>query len=90
MCASVCVYVFAVSTAPPLPSNVSLAVGGGYDNESIALTAMCLTFYCWVRSLRPEAGCEDGRATRYITPAPPPHPHSAPRIRSPPPPGGWP
>ena len=25
---------------------------GGYDNESIAMTAMCATFYFWCRSLR--------------------------------------
>ena len=25
---------------------------GGYDNESIAVAAMCATFWLWVRSLR--------------------------------------
>ena len=25
---------------------------GSYDNESVAMTAMMMTFYCWVRSLR--------------------------------------
>ena len=28
------------------------SVAGGYDNESIAVTAIVLTFYLWVRSLR--------------------------------------
>jgi dolichyl-diphosphooligosaccharide--protein glycosyltransferase len=26
--------------------------GGGYDNESIAMTAMLMTFYFWIRSIR--------------------------------------
>eukprot|EP00760_Papus_ankaliazontas_P000788 PhM_4_TR10228/c2_g1_i1/m.37143/K07151/STT3; dolichyl-diphosphooligosaccharide--protein glycosyltransferase len=35
-----------------IPAHIMRSVGGGYDNESIAMTAMCLTFYCWVRSQR--------------------------------------
>lgn len=35
-----------------IPAHIMRSVGGGYDNESVAMTAMCLTFYLWVRSLR--------------------------------------
>lgn len=37
-----------------IPAHLMRSIGGGYDNESIAVTAMCLTFYVWVRSLRSE------------------------------------
>ena len=47
-----------------IPAHIMRSVGGGYDNESIALTAMCATFYCWVRSLRPDPKATDGTATR--------------------------
>ena len=46
-----------------VPAHIMRSVGGGYDNESIALTAMCGTFYCWVRALRSEPGVNDGEAT---------------------------
>ena len=35
-----------------IPAHIMRSVGGGYDNESIAITAMLLTFYLWIRSLR--------------------------------------
>jgi len=35
-----------------VPAHIMRSVGGGYDNESVAMTAMLLTFYLWVRSLR--------------------------------------
>jgi dolichyl-diphosphooligosaccharide--protein glycosyltransferase len=35
-----------------IPGHISRSVGGGYDNESIAMTAMVTTFACWTRSLR--------------------------------------
>jgi len=35
-----------------IPAHIMRSVGGGYDNESIAVTAMLLTFYLWCRSLR--------------------------------------
>eukprot|EP00667_Euglena_gracilis_P010561 EG_transcript_10761 len=35
-----------------LPAHLMRSVAGGYDNESIAVTAICATFYFWVRSLR--------------------------------------
>jgi len=35
-----------------VPAHLTRSMGGGFDNESIAVTAMCMTFYCWMRSLR--------------------------------------
>ena len=35
-----------------VPAHMMRSVGGGYDNESIANTAMTMTFYFWVRALR--------------------------------------
>jgi dolichyl-diphosphooligosaccharide--protein glycosyltransferase len=35
-----------------VPSHIMRSVAGGYDNESIAMFAMCLTFYLWILSLR--------------------------------------
>lgn len=35
-----------------VPAHLTRSIGGGFDNESVALSAMCLTFYFWVRSLR--------------------------------------
>jgi len=35
-----------------IPAHLMRSVAGGYDNESVAVTAIVLTFYCWVRSLR--------------------------------------
>jgi len=35
-----------------IPAHLMRSIGGGYDNESVAMTAMTLTFYCWVRALR--------------------------------------
>ena len=36
-----------------VPAHLLRSVGGGYDNESIAMTAMVFTFACWVKSLKP-------------------------------------
>jgi len=47
-----------------VPAHLMRSVGGGYDNESIALTAMCATFFCWVRALRADPAVTDGRATK--------------------------
>ena len=43
-----------------VPAHLMRSVGGGYDNESIALTAMCMTFYFWCRALRapPQVSCK--------------------------------
>ena len=38
-----------------IPAHMMRSVGGGYDNESIAVTAMTLTFYLWCRSLRKDS-----------------------------------
>ncbi|GAX74108.1 hypothetical protein CEUSTIGMA_g1557.t1 [Chlamydomonas eustigma] len=35
-----------------IPAHIMRSVGGGYDNESIAVTTMVLTFFTWCRSLR--------------------------------------
>ena len=35
-----------------VPAHIMRSVGGGFDNESVAMTTMMLTFYMWVRSLR--------------------------------------
>jgi len=37
-----------------MPAHLMRSIGGGYDNESIAVTAMCLVFYLWCRALRNE------------------------------------
>jgi dolichyl-diphosphooligosaccharide--protein glycosyltransferase len=39
-----------------VPAHLMRSIGGGYDNESVAITAMCLTFYLWIRSLRDGGG----------------------------------
>ena len=36
---------------------------GGFDNESVATTALVATFYCWVRALRDRPTARDGEAT---------------------------
>lgn len=35
-----------------VPAHIMRSVGGGFDNESVAMTAMTLVFYLWTRSLR--------------------------------------
>jgi dolichyl-diphosphooligosaccharide--protein glycosyltransferase len=35
-----------------VPAHLMRSVGGGFDNESVAVTAMVLVFYLWTRSLR--------------------------------------
>lgn len=35
-----------------IPAHIMRSVGGGYDNESVAVFAMTLVFYLWTRSLR--------------------------------------
>jgi dolichyl-diphosphooligosaccharide---protein glycosyltransferase len=39
-----------------VPAHLMRSMGGGYDNESVAVTAMVNTFYWWMRSLRDETG----------------------------------
>lgn len=35
-----------------VPAHLLRSIGGGFDNESVAMTAMTLTFFLWTRSLR--------------------------------------
>lgn len=35
-----------------IPAHIMRSVAGGYDNECVAISAMCATFYFWCRSLR--------------------------------------
>ena len=44
--------VVAAAVMAIVPAHTMRSVAGGYDNESLAVTAMCLTFYLWCRSLR--------------------------------------
>merc|ERR1712028_48634 len=44
--------IFAAGIMAIIPAHIMRSVGGGYDNESIAVSAMCITFYFWCRSLR--------------------------------------
>jgi dolichyl-diphosphooligosaccharide--protein glycosyltransferase len=37
-----------------IPAHTMRSIAGGYDNESLAVTAMILTFYSWARSNRNE------------------------------------
>jgi hypothetical protein len=37
-----------------LPAHIMRSVAGGYDNESVAVTAIVATFFWWIRSLRTE------------------------------------
>ena len=43
---------FAAGFMAIMPAHLMRSVAGGYDNESIAVAAMCLTFWLWVRALR--------------------------------------
>ncbi|GKY92312.1 hypothetical protein MPSEU_000202300 [Mayamaea pseudoterrestris] len=45
-------FLFTLCMMAIVPAHLMRSVGGGFDNESVAVTAMVLTFYCWVRSLR--------------------------------------
>ena len=44
--------IFAMACMAIVPAHLMRSVGGGYDNESVAVSAMVVTFYFWVRSLR--------------------------------------
>lgn len=44
--------IFAMGFMAVVPAHLMRSVGGGYDNESVAVTAMTLTFFLWMRSLR--------------------------------------
>ena len=55
---------FAASIMAIVPAHIMRSVGGGYDNESIALTAMTMTFFLWCRALRADPKVKNGEATR--------------------------
>jgi len=46
--------VFAALFMAVAPAHLMRSVAGGFDNESIAVCAICGTFYFWIRSLRGE------------------------------------
>jgi len=48
-----------------IPSHLMRSVAGGYDNESIAVFAMIMTFYFWTRSLRTPASWPVGFFTAF-------------------------
>ena len=70
--------VFAMGFMAVVPAHLMRSVGGGYDNESVAVTAMTLTFYLWMRSLRGQDqygylfGFLAGVAYFYMVSSPPP------------------
>ena len=43
---------FAAAIMSIVPAHLMRSIGGGYDNESVAVFAMTCTFYLWTRSLR--------------------------------------
>lgn len=44
--------IFAMGMMGMCPAHLMRSIGGGFDNESVAITPMLLTIYFWVRSLR--------------------------------------
>jgi len=45
-----------------VPAHLMRSIAGGFDNESLALTAMTGTYYLWIRSLRDEKSWGVGAA----------------------------
>ncbi|CAG9582464.1 oligosaccharyl transferase-like protein [Leishmania major strain Friedlin] len=45
--AAIAAFIFSI-----IPAHLMRSMAGEFDNECIAVAAMLLTFYCWVRSLR--------------------------------------
>ncbi|KAG5466146.1 hypothetical protein LSCM4_01288 [Leishmania orientalis] len=52
MSSSICVTAWAALTFSIVPAHLMRSMAGEFDNECIAIAAMLLTFYLWVRSLR--------------------------------------
>merc|ERR1719478_1376198 len=44
--------VFAAFVMSIIPAHIMRSVAGGFDNEAIAVSAFCLVFYLWARSVR--------------------------------------
>jgi len=61
-CGSSTAAVAAAGVMAVIPAHIMRSVGGGYDNESVAMTAMLATFYCWCRSLRDDKSWKWGIA----------------------------
>jgi dolichyl-diphosphooligosaccharide--protein glycosyltransferase len=57
--------VVAASVMAVIPAHLMRSVAGGFDNESIAVAAICCTFYFWVRSLR-QPLCAPLTALSYV------------------------
>jgi len=53
---------FAAAVMSIIPAHIMRSVGGGYDNESVAISCMCLTFLCWCYSL---SGKDDNKPTLF-------------------------
>jgi dolichyl-diphosphooligosaccharide--protein glycosyltransferase len=53
--------IFAMGMMGMCPAHLMRSIGGGFDNESVAITPMLLTFYFWTRSLR----ADDHYSHRY-------------------------
>lgn len=45
-----------------IPAHIMRSVGGGFDNESVAISCLCLTFLCWCYSL---SGSDDNKITFF-------------------------
>lgn len=48
--------VFASAVMSIIPAHIMRSVGGGFDNESVAISALCLTFFLWCYSLSGKDG----------------------------------
>jgi len=46
-----------------IPAHIMRSVGGGYDNESVAMDCMCATFYFWILSIRGKGSWKIGVMT---------------------------
>lgn len=51
-CGSANAAVLATGIMAIIPAHIMRSVGGGFDNESVAMTAMLLTFLLWCRAVR--------------------------------------
>jgi hypothetical protein len=58
-----------------VPAHLMRSVAGGFDNESIAISAIVATFYLWARSLRTPYAAR-------VSPLPPHSPHPIARTQT--------
>lgn len=59
--------VFAAAIMAIVPAHLLRSIGGGYDNESVAVTAMALTFASWTLSLRDNVSLGQTTACGVLT-----------------------